>query len=104
MLITIVAAFCETRRKELYKDATITLRTAKRLQYWPHSLLKFILCGCGLVFSFRHDTNLLFFVVDERMRWNTFGQENVSADGGIRSNHGVAAHDCGSCINTDAIF
>src|SRR4029077_10211308 len=40
------------------------------------SLLKFIACVCGLVFSFWHDTNFLFFVVDERMRWNAFCQEN----------------------------
>ena len=36
------------------------------------SFLEFIACGCGLVFSFRHDTNFFFFVIDERMRWNAF--------------------------------
>ena len=81
----------------------ITLRTAKRLRL-PLSFLKFIACGFGLVFSFRHDTNFFFFVVDERMRWNAFCQENVGADRRIRANHGVAAHDRGSGVNADAVF
>ena len=38
------------------------------------------------------------------MRWNAFCQENVGADGGIRANHGVAAHDRGSGVNADAVF
>src|SRR5678816_1801303 len=53
-----------------------TLRTAKRLQHSLLSVLKFIACGFGLVFSFWHDTNFLFFVVDERTWWNAFCQEN----------------------------
>src|SRR6478672_4763534 len=86
------------------KRAILTLRTAKRLQNLPLSLLKFIACGFGLVFSFWHDTNFFFFVVNERMRWNTFCQENVGADCGIRANHSVAAHDRGSGVNADAVF
>src|SRR6266576_4355195 len=68
------------------------------------SFLEFIACGCGIVFSFRHDTNFFFFVKDERMRWNAFCQENVRADSGIRANHGVTAHDRGSGVNANAVF
>src|SRR5436309_11562742 len=68
------------------------------------SFLKFIACGFGLVFSFRHDANFFFFVVDKRMRWKAFCHKNVGADSGIRANHGVAAHDCGSSVNADAVF
>src|SRR5882724_6256808 len=68
------------------------------------SFLEFIACGCGIVFSFRHDTNFFFFVKDERMRRHAFCQENVRTDSGIRANHSIATHDCGSCINADAIF
>src|SRR4051812_38063554 len=81
-----------------------TLRTAKRLKYWPLSLLKFIACGFGLVFSFWYDTNFFFFVINKRMRWNTFCQENVGADGRIRANHSVAAHDRGSGVNADTVL
>src|SRR5438093_13417578 len=68
------------------------------------SFLKFITCGCGLVFSFRHDANFFFFVIDERMRRNAFCQENVRSDGRIGANHGVATHDCGSGVNANAVF
>src|SRR5882757_3866295 len=70
----------------------------------PWSFLKFIACGCGLVFSFWHDTNFFFLVVDKRMRRNAFCQENVRTDGRIRANHSIATHHGGSCINADAIF
>src|SRR4029077_9964055 len=68
------------------------------------SFLKVITCGCRLVFSFGHDANFFLFVVDERMLRNAFCQENVRTDGGIRTNHSITTHDCGSCINADAVF
>src|SRR6266550_7866669 len=46
------------RAAQLFKHASVTLRIAKRLQDWRLSFLEFIACGCGLVFSFRHDTTL----------------------------------------------
>src|SRR5215471_12531400 len=80
------------------------VRSAQRADPTRFSFLEFIACGSGLLFSFRHYTNFFFFVVDERMRWNAFCQENVRPNGGVRANHGVAAHDGGSCINADAVF
>src|SRR5262245_10766351 len=67
-------------------------------------LLKFIACGCRLVFSFGHDTNFFFFVIDERVWRHAVCEKNIRADGGICTNHGVAAHDSGSCINAHAVF
>src|SRR5205823_6393523 len=92
------------RAAQLFKHASVTLRIAKLLQDWLLSFLEFIACGCGLVFSFRHDTNFLFFVVNKRMRWNAFCQENVGTDSRIGANDGVATHDRGSGVNADAIF
>src|SRR5438067_10273275 len=69
-----------------------------------HSVLKFIACYGGLLLSFRHDTNFFFFVIDERMRWNAFCQENVRADGRIGADHGVTTHDGRSGINANAVF
>src|SRR5215471_12906336 len=78
---------------------------AREARVLPRSLfLKFIAYGGSLLFSFRYDTNFFFFVVNKRMWRNAFCQENVGADGGLRTNHGVAAHNGGSCINADAIL
>src|SRR5215510_13145907 len=67
-------------------------------------LLKFIACGCRLMFSFGHDANFFFFVVDERVWRHAVCEKNVRADGGIGADHGVTAHDRSSGINANAVF
>src|SRR5262245_9784493 len=67
-------------------------------------LLKFIACGFRLMFSFGHDANFFFFVIDQRIRRNTRCQKNIRADSRMCANHSVATHDSGSGVNTNAVF
>src|SRR5436190_17338968 len=96
--------FVRARGRKKVRDGEGAIASTRARALPRQSFLKFIACGCGLVFSFRHDTNFFFFVVHERMRWNAFCQENVGADGRIRANYGVASHDSGSGVNADAVF
>ena len=78
-----------------------SLRAAKRYSMVISETHRVRSIGC---LSFWHDANFFFFVIDERMRRNALCQKNIGADGGIRANHGVAAHDRGSGINANAVF
>src|SRR6266576_4627100 len=60
-------------------------------------------CG-GFVFSFRHDAQLFFLIIHQRIWRNTLYQKNVTADGAARSDYRFTAKHGRVGINRDVIF